>query len=193
MQANDRPLYIFDLDGTLALIDHRRPLVEAPWIEIPPHSIFDPGCSHGTNDYTYRYEDGRPYIRDRSFKPDWRAFYDACHLDVPNMPVVRTFNQLYTIGAELMIWSGREDSVQDKSIQWLSLTLNIHGHMLAQMLKMRPTGDFTPDEQLKRKWLNQLQPSQRQRLTAVFDDRDKVVKMWRGEGVACFQVAPGEF
>lgn len=192
MQANDRPLYIFDLDGTLALIDHRRPLVEAPYIFVGDaantHSIHDPNHPR-----KYKTIDGMVYQQDPNFKPDWSAFYDACHLDVPNMPVVRTFNQLYTIGAELMIWSGREDSVQDKSIQWLSRVLNIHGHMLAQMLRMRPTGDYTPDEQLKRKWLNQLQPSQRQRLTAVFDDRDKVVKMWRGEGVTCFQVAPGEF
>lgn len=33
----------------------------------------------------------------------------------------------------------------------------------------------------------------RRRLVAVFDDRDKVVSMWRARGVACFQVAPGAF
>jgi hypothetical protein len=27
----------------------------------------------------------------------------------------------------------------------------------------------------------------------VFDDRDKVVKMWRENGINCFQVAPGDF
>jgi len=31
------------------------------------------------------------------------------------------------------------------------------------------------------------------RLVAVFDDRDRVVKMWRDVGVTCFQVADGEF
>jgi hypothetical protein len=30
-------------------------------------------------------------------------------------------------------------------------------------------------------------------LMAVFDDRDKVVAMWRRNGVACFQVAEGNF
>jgi len=115
VQANDRPLYIFDLDGTLALIDHRRPLVEAPYIFVGDaantHSIHDPNHPR-----KYKTIDGMVYQQDPNFKPDWSAFYDACHLDVPNMPVVRTFNQLYTIGAELMIWSGREDSVQDKSM-----------------------------------------------------------------------------
>jgi hypothetical protein len=27
----------------------------------------------------------------------------------------------------------------------------------------------------------------------TFDDRDKVVKMWRDNGIICFQVAPGDF
>ena len=27
----------------------------------------------------------------------------------------------------------------------------------------------------------------------AFDDRDRVVAMWREEGVPCFQVAPGDF
>jgi hypothetical protein len=31
------------------------------------------------------------------------------------------------------------------------------------------------------------------RLVAVFEDRDRMVKMWRAAGVPCFQVAEGEF
>ena len=30
-------------------------------------------------------------------------------------------------------------------------------------------------------------------VVAVFDDRDKVVKMWREIGLTCMQVAPGNF
>jgi hypothetical protein len=30
-------------------------------------------------------------------------------------------------------------------------------------------------------------------ILCIFDDRDKVVKMWRSNGIACFQVAPGDF
>jgi hypothetical protein len=30
-------------------------------------------------------------------------------------------------------------------------------------------------------------------LIAVFDDRDKVVKIWRNNGVRCCQVAEGDF
>jgi hypothetical protein len=58
---------------------------------------------------------------------------------------------------------------------------------------MRKAGDFTPDEQLKATWLSEIEPPEYKRLTAVFDDRDKVVAMWRAAGVPCFQVAPGAF
>jgi len=29
--------------------------------------------------------------------------------------------------------------------------------------------------------------------SVVFDDRDRVVKMWRENGIRCFQVAEGNF
>lgn len=60
-------------------------------------------------------------------------------------------------------------------------------------LTMRVEGDFTPDEKLKEGWLSSLSSHDRRRLVCVFDDRDKVVSMWRSNGVACFQVAPGGF
>lgn len=192
MQADNRPLYIFDLDGTMALIEHRRPLVEAPYVPVGDvgsvHAIPDP-----KNPRKYKTIGYMVYRQDPKFKPDWNAFYEACHLDQPNTPVIRTFNQLYTIGAELLIWSGREDSVRVKTVLWLSRHTGIQAHMIEQMLKMRPAGDYTPDEQLKRKWLNTMDKSQRERLTAVFDDRQKVVDMYRSEAVAVFQVAPGDF
>jgi len=60
---------------------------------------------------------------------------------------------------------------------------------------MRPTGKdfkFMPDDQLKKLWLDQLFPNTDDVL-CVFDDRDKVVKMWRDNGISCLQVAEGNF
>lgn len=161
MYPSTIPLYIFDLDGTMALIEHRRHLVEK---------------------------------KDRKeFKPDWKAFYAACVHDAPNWPVIGTFLQLYSCGADCRIWSGRSDEVKNQTIDWLQVYLQLQPRAIFDILKMRPDVDFSPDEQLKKKWLNALPPTDRNRLCAVFDDRDKVVAMWRKEGVACFQVAPGEF
>ena len=49
---------------------------------------------------------------------------------------------------------------------------------------------FTPDDVLKQNWLNDLDKKD---ILCVFDDRQKVVDMWRNNGISCFQVAPGDF
>ncbi len=66
---------------------------------------------------------------------------------------------------------------------------------------MRPHGDYTPDEVLKSDWCDEyrLVPRGARELpddkpvALVFDDRDKVVRMWRERGFRCLQVAPGNF
>jgi hypothetical protein len=170
--TNRVPLYIFDLDGTLALIDHRRHLVEAPLI---PSS--DSNVPH----------------KDPKFKPDWDAFFAACIKDAPNWPVIGLMLQLRSTGADIRIWSGRMDTVRGATLEWLWVYTTIQPHLLDPILKLRPAGDYRPDEQLKKKWLNALSPEDRSRLGGVFDDRDKVVDMWRDNGVTCFQVARGDF
>lgn len=58
---------------------------------------------------------------------------------------------------------------------------------------MRKAGDYRDDVVVKSEWLSQIEPPEYKRLTAVFDDRARVVQMWRDAGVPCFQVAAGEF
>lgn len=153
-----KPLYIFDLDGTLALTDHRQPILD-----------------------------------DRENPNRWRDFFAACVRDQPNLPVISTMRRL-RFEAEVWIWSGRSDEVRDKTVEWLSQFTSFSPWELCDgVLRMRPAGDYTADEVLKQQWLNELSAHDRSRLVAVFDDRDKVVAMWRGLGVPCFQVAPGGF
>ena len=53
---------------------------------------------------------------------------------------------------------------------------------------------YMPDDELKQHWLDDLFPGDiRDRIVAVFDDRQKVVDMWRKNGLTCMQVAPGDF
>ena len=88
-----------------------------------------------------------------------------------------------------------EESTGERIVLWdRDERLNLRPReLLGPMLRMRKQGDYTPDEVLKKQWFDELSTHDRMRLMCVFDDRDKVVKMWRDEGVACFQVAPGEF
>ena len=149
------PLYIFDLDGTLALTEHRQHLISGP-------------------------------------KKDWRGFFAACVNDLPNTPVVNTFDELDEC-CECVIWSGRSAEVRPQTIEWLGRQFVYTLDYIDSILKMREAGDFTPDHILKENWLKAMSRKDRARLRAVFDDRDTVVEMWRRNGVACFQVAKGDF
>lgn len=154
-----KPLYIFDLDGTLALIEHRRHFVE----------------------------------RERKDQ-DWPAFYAACVDDEPNDPVIETMEHLRNSGADIWIFSGRSDEVRAQTVKWLADKTSFMSWALdGPMLTMRQSGDYTADDVLKKRWLDGMLISDKARLVAVFEDRDRMVKMWRDAGVPCFQVAAGEF
>jgi phosphoserine phosphatase len=154
-----KPLYIFDLDGTLALIQHRRHFVE----------------------------------RERG-KQDWKGFYAACVDDEPHSPVLRVMESLRQTGAEIWIFSGRSDEVRKQTMAWLAAhTSFMVQDLVGPILTMRAAGDYTPDDALKRGWLEGMLPEDRNRPQCAFDDRDRVVKMWRAAGVTCLQVAEGEF
>lgn len=144
-------IVIFDLDGTLALIEHRRHFVEGK-------------------------------------KKNFRRFNAACVDDKPNLPVIEMLNLLAVQGHRIWIFSGRSDEVLNETSDWL------HKHGVTyEMLVMRREGDNTPDVELKKLWLNENCVSPKDLILCVFDDRQCVVDMWRGEGLTCLQVAPGNF
>ena len=151
------PLYIFDLDGTIAMPTRRIHL-------LPPKG-------KGTDE-------------------QWHAFYDACDTDEPNVAVIKTLCTLHKGGADIYIWTGRSDRAMAKTVRWLFLNVPGPAPILAHM---RKGNDRTPDNMLKKQWLNGMDQIDRDRLVAVFDDRDRVVKMWRDNRITCFQVAEGDF
>lgn len=175
-----KPLYIFDLDGTLADLTHRRHFVERPSLK-----CYDCGGKNWKN--CVQCGD-----LDAGFKPDWDAFHAACVNDTPIEPVITIFKALGKSGADLRIWSGRMETVRLQTLDWLSVKLDTHSGW-AERLKMRPANDYTVDHVLKESWLNNLNAEDRARLVCVFDDRQQVVDMWRRNGVLCCQVAPGDF
>ena len=127
-------------------------------------------------------------------KMDWDVFFadKLIELDEPNQPVIDTCIALaekYNVA----IFSGRSEATKPTTIKWLKK----HG-VSFDILKMRPTNHpwkFMPDDKLKQHWLDDLFPKDSKRLdiVCVFDDRDKVVDMWRKNGLTCMQVAPGNF
>lgn len=127
-------------------------------------------------------------------KFNWPVFFDPANisLDQPNHPVISTFLALQKAGFRMVIFSGRVDSTREVTEGWLK------GHGIEpDLLKMRPAAPpllFMKDDDLKEMWLDEEFPGDRiSEIECVFDDRDKVVAMWRRRGVPCFQVAPGDF
>lgn len=148
---------IFDLDGTLALIDKRRAISTLP-----------------------------------NGKMDWDTFFDPknIQLDKPNWPVILMAQTLKKAGHRIVIFSGRSKATKDATKDWLK-GLDVP----FDVLKMRPTDGglkWMKDDLLKKKWLDDLFPNTDD-IICVFDDRDKVVQMWRDNGITCFQVADGNF
>jgi hypothetical protein len=178
-----QPLYIFDLDGTLADLHHRRHFVERPSTK-----CYDCG---GAN----RRNCAQCSDLDAGFKPNWSAFHAACVYDAPIKPVIELLKNL-ALGSgergqpEIWLWSGRMDTVHNETIQWLEQYDVLH---LLDGIKMRPAGNYTIDHELKQQWFYSMSPEDRARLVCVFDDRNQVVDMWRRNGVLCCQVAPGDF
>ena len=125
-------------------------------------------------------------------KMDWDIFFDPKNisLDTPNRPVITMAKLLKESGHRIVILSGRSKVTKDATREWLK-----QFDVPFDILKMRPDNKefkFMPDDQLKKLWLDQLFPNTDDVL-CVFDDRDKVVKMWRENGLSCLQVAEGNF
>jgi len=148
---------IFDLDGTLALIDDRRAL-----------STKDNG------------------------KIDWDIFFNPNNIDLdkPNHPVIKVAQMFKDNGFRIVILSGRLKTTKDVTKKWLQ-KFNVP----FDVIKMRPDNNqfkFMPDDDLKQGWLDTLFAN-KEDVFAVFDDRNKVVDMWRSNGLNVFQVAEGDF
>jgi hypothetical protein len=57
---------------------------------------------------------------------------------------------------------------------------------------MRPKGDYRDDGVIKFELLQKIREDGFNP-TIAFDDRNRVVDMWRTNGIICAQVAPGDF
>ena len=139
-------------------------------------------------------------------KMNWDEFFNPSHIafDEPNEPVIKMAQLFKKDGFKIVIFSGRNDRMFDRTKEWLEWN-----DVPYDLLVMRPdkfqkdnfpvaAGNpavsnwrFMPDEILKRKMLDAFVDIDD--VFLVVDDRDKLVKMWRDLGLNTFQVAPGDF
>lgn len=142
---------LVDLDGTLADIRHRLPLIQ----------------------------------RD---VPDWDAFYAACFNDKPKQWCVELIFAMIAAGFNVKIVSARSKTVEATTVAWLREKTDLgelldSGKLTLNMIR-QSNKDYTPDQDLKRKWLYSFG---KEKVLFVVDDRQRVVDMWRAEGLTCLQ------
>lgn len=182
-------MIIFNLDGTLADCEHRRhfvdPLKDHPDYYRPPCKSCNDG-SHHKIDVQLHKETGERW------KPDWKAFDEACDKDKPILPVIEIMDNFFRSEMDFQIWSERCESVREKTLDWLIKNISClkvyhkYGE-LNPILKMRPIGDTTPDDVLKERWydLHNVQ-NPRKNIEFVFEDSPKVIRMWQRRGIFVF-------
>lgn len=168
---------VFDLDNTLADCEHR-----AGFLEKQPR--------------------------------DWDSFYEACDGDIPIVGAIEVLYALHKQHHAIEIWTGRRNrvdsySVMQKTLEWLDkyriqvgmcvlgdgkiVSVSVDSSRDAvSVLRMRGESDHRADSDVKRDWLHALRDDGFD-VDLVFEDRQRVVDMWRAEGVRCYQVAKGDF
>ena len=145
-------LIVFDIDGTLANIEHRL-------------------------DYV------------RSKPKNWKAFDAGIPNDRVNEPVREVFRKFtFALYHQVVLASGRNERSRQATEDWLYKN-NLSGY---QKLYMRKADDFRSDDTVKQEMLYEIIADYGRKPDIVFDDRPRVVRMWRNNGIFVFNVYQGE-
>ena len=124
-----------------------------------------------------------------------RSVYDAskCHLDDINLPIKRILDKFFAV--PILFVSGREEKFVLPTLKFLDkagFDLDLDEPGGECRLWMRPTGDFRNDTIIKKE-IYETHIKGKYNVIFALDDRDRIVKMWRDEGLCCLQVAEGDF
>lgn len=114
---------------------------------------------------------------------DFDSFEASCGEDKPNIPVVRLFNALALSEMfDLYLVTGRQEKYREITEKWVEMHLAKKRRIA---LFMRANDDNRCDTEAKLEMVKYI----KDRILFVVDDRQKVVDMWRANGITCLQCA----
>jgi phosphoserine phosphatase len=142
-------LVVFDIDGTVADIQHR-----IHWIKNKPKN--------------------------------WVAFDAAAAHDKVIIPIRNVYlNMTYDGHNTILFVTGRNEKTRKQTEQWLQDN-SFTGYT---KLFMRKAADYRSDVIVKQEILNQIINEFGQKPDIVFEDRPRVIRMWRDNGIFVCSVA----
>lgn len=119
-------------------------------------------------------------------KKDWKGFFSQMHLDPVRAETFKIINDLCAEGYTLIFVSARPENYRDVTEQWLAENVGIKYFTLI----MRKAGDKRDDDIVKKELLDAFFPD-RSLIYKVIDDRPRVIRMWRDNGLEVVDVGNG--
>lgn len=134
-------------------------------------------------------KDRRQYVRNLDnvpdFKPDWGKFFALVETDKVNEDVKTKLKQAKGTGLDVIIVSARPEYIRSKTESWLT-----RHEVPYDRLIMRGSSDHRPDEIVKKEMLDNL--LDKSKIQDWYDDRPKVIRMLRENGINVTDVGDGE-
>ncbi len=119
-------------------------------------------------------------------KKDWKSFNKTIEMDQLH-EWCREIIFRFSTDHKIIIVSGRTDDLKKETEAWLK-KFDVPYHCIF----MRKSNDFRPDNLIKHE-IYEREIRDTFNVTFVVDDRQKVVDMWRAEGLVVLQCAAGDF
>lgn len=124
-------------------------------------------------------------------EPDWEAFDADGPNDTPIPEVIQILTALHACGHRILLATGRNERGREYTEEWLAKHTVPYDWLL-----MRPEHDHRPDTVVKKEVLDEWLREQERHpndVLAIFEDRARVVDMWRTAGYRVLQVEPGNY
>jgi hydroxymethylpyrimidine pyrophosphatase-like HAD family hydrolase len=119
--------------------------------------------------------------------------YDASHcdeIDLINVPLATILTSLYNNGIKTIFVSGREDIYYEPTIRFIQKLGYPFDNLNEIKLFMRNTKDYRDDIIVKKEIYNK-NIKDHYEIICCFDDRPKVIRMWRRIGLYVFDCGKG--
>ena len=119
----------------------------------------------------------------RGKRKRWKKFFASASQDKPRLEVlahVRELAKQHTIH----LVTGRPEEYRQQTLKWLA-----HYRVPFNSLYMRESGDHRPDDVVKQDILDLC--FDKSKIELVIDDRPRVVRMWRSNGLRVLDVGDG--